>query len=232
MVYKNITLGMNAKILHTTLIVLLMAIGFNTYAQTKNPSQKKEKETLHQTKVVSGNVTDWLVSSNENVVNGFYLQTNNDKLMVMFPIHMGNELRQEIIIGNAITVNGLETKDTLGVTKINMVSATIEGKTIKITAPFLPGTMPAPEMINGTAKIRELQKNINGKISGYILDNKTILRVTSNISNELTRMLVAGTTISYIGIKSDAGSGEDAWSTYTIILCQSIIINNKQFLTD
>ena len=222
---------MNAKILHT-IIVLVMAIDFNTYAQTKVSTPKAQKETLPQVIVVSGNVTDWLVSSNENVVNGFYLQTNNDKLMVMFPIHMGNELRQEIIIGNAITVNGLETKDTLGVTKINMVSATIEGKTIKITAPFLPGTMPAPEMINGTAKIRELQKNINGKISGYILDNKTILRVTSNISNELTRMLVAGATISYIGIKSDAGSGEDAWSTYTIILCQSIIINNKQFLTD
>ena len=214
----------------STVIFLFMAICFNTHAQSESPGSNSQKEVLSQT-IVSGYVTDWLVSVKENKIDGFYLQTNNDKLMVMFPSHMGSELRQEIRTGNTITVNGFETKDSLGVTKINMVSVTIEGKTINITSPFIEGTMPAPELINGFAKIRELQKNVDGKVTGYILDNKTILRLAPNISNELIRMLVVGATVSYSGTKSDSGSGEDAWASYTIIRCQTIIMNGKEYLT-
>jgi hypothetical protein len=223
---------MRIKMLFTTVIVLLMAIHFNSYAQSEKHGSKARKETLPQAVVVSGYVTEWLVNSKKDVYDGFYLRTIDEKLMVMFPVHMGSELRQAIRIGKTIAVNGIETKDTLGVKKINLASVTIDGKTIQVDPSILAGATPANEIINGTAKIRELQKNVDGKVTGYILDNKTILRLAPNIGNELVRLLVAGATISYSGIKSDSGSGGDAWASYTIINCQTITIKGKQYLTN
>lgn len=231
MVYKTKIRTMNIKIMRTTVIFLFMAFCFNTHAQSENPVSKSEKEALSQTIVASGYITDWIENTKDYLFDGFNLQTNDEKMMVMFPTHMGSELRQEIKIGNTITVNGFETKDSLGVTKINMVSVKVEGKTIQVSPPLLAGAAPVNEIINGGAKIRELQKNVDGKISGYVLDNKTILRLAPNVSNELTRMLVVGATLSYSGIKTSSGSGEDAWASYTIIRCQTIIMNGKQYLT-
>lgn len=221
---------MNVKIMLSIAIFQFMALCYSS-AQSNNVAQKATKETSLKSVVVSGYVNDWILDMKRNTYNGFYLQANSGQLMIMFPEHMANELRQTIKIGNTLTVNGLETKDSLGVIKINLESVTIDGTTITVSPPYLPGMAPANENVTGTAKIMELQKHISGKITGYILDNKTILRLGPNIVNELSKRLVIGTTITYAGIKSATGSGEDAWATYTVILCKTITIDGKEYLT-
>jgi len=218
--------------MRTIITILFMACCLHSHAQSEIQGSDLQKKALSKTIVVSGYITDWIENTKDYLLDGFNFQANEEKLMVMFPVHMSKELRRTIKTGNTITISGLETKDSLGVIKIDLVSVTNDGITIEVSPPFLPGVAPMVETINGKATIRELQKNVDGKISGYILDNKTILRLAANISNELIRLLVAGATVSYSGIKSNGGSGEDAWASYTIIRCQSIFIDGKQYLTD
>jgi len=223
---KNIT----ALIKLTTAIVLLMSIAFISSAQTKTTKPKENEKPLQQVTAFTGQVSGW-VNNDDFVYNGFYLQTASTKFLVNFPTHMGNELTTAIKTGNTILVNGVEKTSPQGEKEIKLVSITANGTTINETPPVKPATPSAAEFINGSGKISELQKDKQGKIKGYILDNKTILRIPANVAQQLNKKAIEGVAISYSGAKQMLHTGEVAVASYTIIHCKTITINGKEYLT-
>lgn len=222
---------MKSKIILMTAISLLIAIAFTINAQQKPRNQKESKKPLQEVKSFTGEVTGW-ANNDDFVYNGFFLQTNSTKFLVKFPPHMGSALTTAIKTGSTISVNGVEGLDTLaGIKEIRLVSVIADGKTLNETTPVAPATIPAKELINGNGKISELQKNKDGKVKGFILDNKTILRVPPNVAEQLNTVAVVGAAISYSGEKQILHTGEVAADSYTIIHCKTITFNGKQYLT-
>ncbi len=113
-----------------------------------------------------------------------------------------------------------------------MVSITADGKNIYDGSVLVVKTTePAEEAVNGSSKIIELQKDKRGKVNGFILENKTILRVSAKISEQLEKIVKISDVISYSGAKKHLHNGEVAAETYTIIHCKTITINGKEYLT-
>jgi hypothetical protein len=212
-------------------IFLAVTIDAHAQSQTQFPGPEIQQKAVRRTDFLTGVVSDWIMNVKEYVYDGFYLQTQTEKIIVIFPTSMANDLRRDVKVGNTISVKGIRGNDTLGIKRINLISVIVDGQTIPNNPVMLADSLVAGETVYGSAKIIAFQKNTDGKISGYVLDNKTILRVGPNINSELERALVLGANLTYSGIKSGSGSGEDAWSTYAVIVCQTITIHGKQYLT-
>ena len=221
---------MKIKMMLTGVIAVFIAISFTSIAQQKKPVAKAENKPLEQVMAFSGQVGSWAYNE-DYVYNGFYLQTTSDKYLVKFPTHMGNELTTALKTGSTITVNGVECASPQGGKEIKMVSIIDDGKEISNSPLVKTDVKPVIEIIKGSGNIIELQKDKKSKIIGFILDNKTILRVSQHVAIQLNKLAVVGTSISYSGDKKHLRNGEVAANDYILLLCQSITINGKQYLT-
>lgn len=222
---------MRTIILCATVTVFFTAVTVCAQTPKQLPGPEIKQKATQRASYVTGVVSDWIMNVKEYVYDGFYFQTESEKYIVTFPTAIVNELRKDVKVGNTISVKGIRGDDTLGLKRINLISVTVDGQTTPNNPAAVSDSLVTTELVNGKAKIKDFQKNVDGKISGYVLDNKTILRVSPNTSKELEKLLVKGVDVSYSGIKSDSGSGEDAWSTYAVIQCQTIAVNGKQYLT-
>ena len=225
---------MKAKFLVTSATAFLLALSLNTYAQPAPPSGPRppapKQEELKQVSTITGQITDW-VSNDDYVYDGFYIQTAGEKLLVKFPAHIGAGLTSALKKGSSVTVNGVSAISPTGAKEVRMVSIVTGGKTFYDTPPAAPTTAPSPEFVTASGKIAQAQKNKRGDASGFILDNKTILRVPPHVAAQLSQTAVAGATVSYTGVKKSANNNEAKAENYTIIHCQTITINGTQYLT-
>jgi len=221
---------MKPKFILAIAMVFFMVIAFNGYAQKKQIKPKPKEQPLQQVSTFTGQVSGW-VNNDDYVYNGFYLQSGTTGFLVNFPSHMGIEITTAIKTGNTVTVNGVQKMSPQGGNEIKMVSITANGTTINETPPVKSATLPPEEFINGSGKISELQKDKAGTIKGYILDNKTILRISPNVAQQLNTLAVPSASIKYSGTKQFLHSGEVAVESYTIIHCKTITVNGKEYLT-
>ncbi len=221
---------MKLKVLITAAIILFMVIAATSFAQHKPHSTNAVKKPLQQITAFTGQVTGW-VNNDDFVYDGLYLQSGATKYMVKFPTHMGLELTTAIKTGSTVTVNGVEKASSTGEKEIKLVSIIADGKTINESTPAKAATAPAKELTNSSGKITQLQKDSHGKVNGFILENKTILRVAPPVAEQIVKLAVVGTTISCTGEKQILHNGEATSEIYTIIRCKTITINGKQYLT-
>lgn len=217
----------------TAVTALAMTISVAGYAQPgipKGPGPEGRPEILQQVTSFSGKAGEW-VNNDDYVYDGFYLQTGNEKLLVRFPVHMGSQLTAAVKNGGNITVNGVLHFSPVGEKEISMVSMVSGGQTIQETAPPAPVTAAVEEPVTASSKVKEFQKTERGDVNGFILDNKTILRVPPHIATQLSLLASAGTTISYTGVKKPVQQGEAVSSNYSIVHCKTVTINGTQYLT-
>jgi len=221
---------MRSKIIVTSAMAFLIAISFSSIAQKDHKKSKHKKETLKEIKVFKGLVGTW--ANNENFIyDGFYLQTSTVRILVKFPTHMGEQLTKALKTGSTITVNGAECSDSLMPKEIKFVSIISDGMTINNVPLVSKNIEPSKEFINGNGKIIELQKDNKENVNGFILDNKTILRVSPQIAKQIEKIAAVGTQISFSGMKKSLKEGEVASVSYSIIHCKTISVNGKQYLT-
>jgi hypothetical protein len=208
-------------------IASLMSVTINNYAQEAQLSSPAEYKPLQQVKLFSGKIINW-VSNQDYYYDGFYLQTENEKYLVRFSPRLGKQLTSALKIGASISINAVEAQENNERNAIRLVSITTSEVSIYNN---LTAVVPAEEPIFGSGQIVQLQQNELGLVKGLILFDKTILRFPSNTAEQLNKIAVVGTFVSYTGSQI-LRNGEFAPIHYTIVQCKTITIEEKQYLVE
>lgn len=210
-------------------LVMILFVSTNIDAKARYNHEKSKNNGLQEITIYTGTVEGW--ANNEDFIyDGFYLQTKSDKILVKFKPHLGSQIIDNIKTGALVSVGGVNCKKCKRGKMIMLVSVTNDGKTIIDTDPDKLNIKTAMELVSGTGNINDIQKNSKHGITGFILDNKTILRIPKHVAKKLVKMTEKGNNISYSGMKSSLKNGEVAKETYSIINCKTITINSKQYL--
>lgn len=192
------------------------------------PPPPAAEQSLQEVTAFNGKVVK-LAANDDYVYDGFYILNGNDSLLVKFPPHLGNTITKAANVGSSITVNGVQNTSPSGQKEIRMVSITANGNTIANTPPA-NSIPPVESVVNGSGKVSSLQTNREGRVSGFMLDNNTILRIPPHANNQLASLVQQGASISYTGNKKAANTGEAMSANYTIIHCTTLTLNGKQYL--
>ena len=188
-------------------------------------------EPLQQVTAIAGTVANW-VNNDDFIYDGFYLQSSAGRVLVKFPPHLGAQLVKELKQGASITVNGVEALNPEGVKETRMVNIVVNGQTIADTPPAPPTVPPAESAISGSGKITALKMDREGRVNGFMVDNKIILKTPPHVAAQLTNLLSTGTDISFTGFKKPANNGEAMVGNYSIVHCQTITIKGTQYLVN
>ena len=178
----------------------------------------------------SGKVTAW-VSNQDFAYDGFYLQTANEKYLVNFAPRLGNQLTSAFRVGAEISVNAVEETSVAGKNIIRLVNITSNGMNIYNNPPILSVLTPVEEPIFGSSKIVQLLENKEGRINGFILSDKTILRIPPNAAEQLSKLAVEGVFVSYSG-NQILRHGEFAPVHYTVVQCKTLTEDEKQYIIE
>lgn len=230
---------MKTKFLAVAVTAIFITASLQCMSQPPGPRGNRDRpprgfgpgqQQLQQVAAYEGQVTDW-ASNNDYVYDGFYLQTTGGKMLVKFPPHLGSQLTTAIKTGSRVTVNGITDYTPWGSTEIRMVSINANGQMIYDTPPATPPAPPVENFTNGNGTIKGLQKNMEGIVDGYILGNKTILRVPPHIAMQLSQIALTGSAISFTGMQKTPQIGEASAGNYTIVHAETITVNGTQYLT-
>ncbi len=211
-------------------IASLMNLAMNSYAQQEQPNAPAEDNHLEQPKVFTGKVISW-VSNQDYFYDGFFLQTENEKYLVKFSPRLGIRLNSALKIGTRTSLDAMEVSPNGEKKVIQLVNIIADGMNISDTSATANTTTPVKEPIFGSGTIVQMQENELGQIKGLILFDKTILRFPLMAAEQLKKMAVVGTFVSYKGSQM-LRKGEYAPVYYTIVQCKTISIDEKQFLVE
>jgi len=222
---------MRARILKVLSVVCLTmtAVLANAQPLPKGPGRETERETLKVITPVSGKLESFTYNK-DFTCNGFLLSSGNGKMEVKFPPHLAKEITMVAKAGSTVTVSGTQDINLLGVAEMKMVSLTVSGRTINDTPPAIPVVPTAENSISGSGKIASLQKTAMGDTSGFILDDKTILKIPQHMAQQLNQLLQVGSKISYSGNLKTAQQGEVVNGNYKVVHCQTVSVNGTQYL--
>ncbi len=219
---------MKSKFLATAVATVLLA----TFANTSQAQPGKHHgRGFEQVTVYNGKIGE-LSYNDDYVYDGFYLQVNDQNLFVKFPPHLGSQIVPVLKKGSNVTVNGVIHYPRHGGQEIKMVSMVVNGTTIYDTPPMKPRGrgFRNEEFVSGSGKITQLQVSKSGSLRGFVLDNKTILRVPPHNAYQLGQLVSVGATVSYTGGVKSKHEGEVAHDNYTIVHCNTITIDGTQYL--
>lgn len=186
-------------------------------------------EELQQVTTFEGKAIK-MIANDDYMYDGFYMLNGSDTLQVKFPPHLGSEITALVKSGTNVTGNGVLHNPPLGGKEIRMVSLTANGKTIIDVPPAITPTPPVEKFVQGDGKITSLQSDREGRVKGFIVDNKTILRIPPHVAMQLGSMAQTGVAIAFTGMHHAAKQGEVAAADYTIIHCNTITVNGRQYL--
>ena len=217
------------KITLTVFILFLVSLFLVVNAQSKHPAKKVNKIHLQPISLVIGQPTA-CVNNEVFVYDGFYIQSVSDRILVKFPTYMGTKIRASVRIGIIVNVSGVVTTNLIGDKEMKLVKLTTDNEVIYINKPNLKLSKGKPIIVKDEGKITQVQIDKEGKIKGYILDDKKILRVPITIGEQLRNIVSEGSFISYVGVSRIVTEGEVSSKLYDVVICKTITINGKEFL--
>lgn len=210
-------------------ILLFITFSFSGNAQQGKKTAVKGKTTTPIISKFTGQVVSW-TNNEDYMFDGFYLQTTTNKYFVKFPSNKASIITTAIKTSTIATVEGVEKTTKSGIKEIHLISITTDGINIYDSRDVLKMKKESTAIVSGAAKIVEIQKDNEKNIKGYILDNKTILRIPPHVAAQLKTDATIGSSISYTGITSEKHNGEVASIAFTIIKCKTIMLNGKQYI--
>ena len=187
------------------------------------------EQGLRIVSTVTGKVVK-LRGNNDFVFDGFYMINGSDSLLVKFPAHMGSQISPLVKPGSQITVSGVSETSARTTKEMKMVSITASGKTLTDNPPASPITPAQETTVTGNGKVTSLQTDQEGRVSGVLIDNKTILRFPPHASGQLGNTIAKGAAISYSGSQKNKDQGEVLLEDYKVIRCNTITVNGQQYL--
>ncbi|SEJ39321.1 hypothetical protein SAMN04487995_4438 [Dyadobacter koreensis] len=171
-----------------------------------------------------------LQGNDDFVIDGFYILSSADSVLVKFPSHMGTQVSAIAKQNGQVTVSGVYENAGPGPKEMRLVSMTASGKTLTETP---PASLPEPSqqsVVTGTGKVTSVQTDREGRINGLFVDNKTILRLPPHVATQLGNSAAKGTLISFSGSVREKQQGEVMLEDYKVVRCSTITVNGQQYL--
>ena len=210
-------------------ILIFITFAFVSNAQSGKKTTTKGKATTPSISKYTGQVVSW-TNNDDYMFDGMYLQTATNKYFVKFAPNKASILTTAIKTSSTVTVEGVEKTSTSGTKEIHLISITTDGINIYDSRDALKKKKEVTAIVSGIGKIVEIQKDGEKNITGFILDNKTILRIPVNIAAQLKADAIVGAIVSYTGVSREKHNGEIASMEFKIILCKTIKLNGKEYI--
>ncbi|MDQ1095247.1 UNVERIFIED_CONTAM: hypothetical protein QE387_001277 [Pseudacidovorax intermedius] len=218
-------------------VFLMAAVVVNAQAQApvppKDPRPGIERpgpgpDALKEITTLSGTVSK-MVTNDDFVYDGFYLNSNGGSVLVKFPPHLGSQITALAKQGSQISIKGIADVAPNGEKSFRMNSISANGKTIEDTPPAVPETPPQEVAVTESGTITDLQKNREGDAVVGIFVDQTLLKMPPHIYQQLGQSLVKGAKISFTGFKKPDNSGEVAERKLNIVHARTISVNGKEY---
>lgn len=214
-----------------TKFLLIMMIACIEQAYSQAPHTIRPHHPAHQLQrltKIQGKVMN-LVTNDDYIFDGFYLQTETQSLLVKFPPHMGTRLVPLLKKEPSIAVNGILEYPLFGGTEFRMVSLQINGTTIYDVPPSNPPTPLSEPFAEGSGKIIDAMRDRSGNINGFVLDSKVILRMPPHIASQISYQVNSGVLVTYTGLQKSLRDGEVQAENYKIVHCRTINLNGQEY---
>lgn len=178
----------------------------------------------------SGTLTQYVATNDEQLVDGFVLNTGSATDTVRLPRHAAQQLMAAAKAGSRVTVTGFRHTGPDGRAALHLVSLTAGGQTIKPTPPTPPTTPPteASSTVKGT--ISSLRKDREGRVNGLIMSDQTIVRVPPHAAGQLSAKLRTGATVEATGYLHTPRPGEVALRSVRSLRAETLTLDGVRFL--
>ncbi|MBD2754994.1 hypothetical protein [Spirosoma validum] len=192
---------------------------------------RKQANGLTSLTTVSGTVGQW-TGNDDAVLDGFTLTgSSGAATTVKFPAHLGQQVQKAIRSGSSVNVTGFAETTPQGETRFRMNSLTA-GKTTIYDAPPTPrtSTPETPALATVTGKIADYRLNREGRVSGLVLDDKTIVSIPPHVAYQLTDLAKKGSAITVQGYPKILNEGQVQLEKVNILRASVLTINGQQYL--
>ena len=190
-----------------------------------------ERDGLTSLTTVSGTVGQW-IGNDDAILDGFMLTSGSGSpTPVKFPPHLGQQVQKAIKSGSSVSVTGFSETTPQGETRFRMNSLTA-GKTTVFDAPPTPRTTTpeTPTLTTVTGKISDYRLNRDGRVSGLVLDDKTIVSIPPHVAYQLADLAKKGSAITVQGYPKTIHDGQVQLEKVNILRASVLTINGQQYL--
>lgn len=179
---------------------------------------------------LSGTVGAW-TSNDDALLDGFTLNMSTGSTTVKFPPHLGQQVQKTLKPGSSVNVTGFTEKTPQGESRFRMNSLTT-GKVTVLDAPPTPKTTApeTPALTTTTGKITDYRRNHDGRVSGLVLEDKTVVNIPPHVANQLTDLAKIGSTITVQGYPKMIHDGQVQLEKVTVLRASVLTIGGQQYL--
>ncbi|AUD01868.1 hypothetical protein [Spirosoma pollinicola] len=197
----------------------------------QEPGRRHPAGGLTSLTTVSGTVGQF-VGNDDFILDGFTLNAGSGPTTtVKFPPHLGTQVQKAIKAGSTVSVTGFSETAPTGETRFRMNSLTAGKVTVLDAPPVRPTTVPdAPALTTATGKIADYRLDRGGRVSGLVLDDKTIVSIPPHVAYQLTDLAKKGSTITVQGYPKTLRDGQVHLEKVNVLRASVLTINGQQYL--
>jgi hypothetical protein len=173
-----------------------------------------------------------LVSNDDMIFDGFMLNAGAaTPTTVKFPPHLGEQIQKAVKTGSTVSVTGYADGAPQGETRFRLVSLTSGKTTVFDAPPARPTTPPAaPTLTTTTGKITDYRLDKQGRVTGLVLSDNTVVKIPSHVAYQLTNLATKGAAITVQGYAKPLREGQVQLEKTNILRASVLTINGQQYL--
>lgn len=202
----------------------------NNIGETKKSRKKSKSSSLQEIKSYSGKITQWEHNTYYKV-NGFYLETENETLLVRFNPNLAAKIKkldEQVKVKGTISKHSTTKKKIIRMVEVQDIKDTVHSNpTIAVYKKIsIDGNL-----ISGSAKITQI-KGKRKNIFTCTLDNHVRLNFCFFRETIALQELQTGMSIEYTGYEIPLQEGEIIDGENKVIFCKSLTINGNLYETN
>ena len=178
---------------------------------------------------VSGTVQQ-LIANEDDILDGFALTTGSSTIAIHFPPHLGQSIQPVAKPGTPVSVTGFAETGPDGQPHFQLTQLTTGDAVISDIPPAQSITQAAPTQTSLKSKVVEYRSDNEGRTSGLILADQTLVRIPLLLAGQLVRMIPTGSTIAVNGYVQQPAEGHVRLHTHIIMQASVLTINGQSYL--
>ncbi len=178
---------------------------------------------------VSGTVQQ-LTANEDDILDGFTLATGSSTITIHFPPHLGQSIQPVAKPGTPVDVTGFTETGPDGQPHFQLTQLTTEKSVISDTPLAQSMAQVAPTQTTLKGKVIDYRSDNEGRTSGLILADQTLVRIPLLLAGQLTQMIPKGSTIAVTGYVQQPAEGHIRIHTHIIMQASVLTINGQSYL--